>query len=96
MSAYNFEEPPPFDTAGPSVPAVTGLARQIAKYLREHPGFRTMPTICGVFIREKGHTLTQLNEALRQLQAEKIYTCCSCKGLISETTCHDGSCPHGS
>lgn len=97
MSIYDHEEPPPFDTAGPRVPALSPLAREITEYLQKHPGFITMATICGAFIKEKGYPLKQLNEALRQLHHEGITSVChSCYGLISETTCHEGTCSHGS
>jgi len=75
--------------------ALSPLAQTIADYLHDNPG------VVGLLqVRElatgHGHTLTQLNEALRELKhAELADYCGSCRSLVSRTTEHAGSCPHG-
>jgi hypothetical protein len=93
MSAYNFEEPP-FDTVGPSASVLSPLAQAIEGHLVESGGVVSLTDIQQLALW-KGHTLVQLNEALRQLQQREVNYCASCKSLISQWTGHQGFCPHG-
>jgi hypothetical protein len=74
---------------------MTDLANSIDLLLRHSDGPVSLTDIQKL-ASEGGHTLTQVNQAFRELYAEGYAEYCpSCKSLISKTTMHQGYCPHG-
>jgi hypothetical protein len=74
---------------------MTDLAQAIDQHLCYSDGVVSLADIQKL-TSEGGHTLTDLNQALRELHAEGYAEYCpSCKSLISKTTMHQGHCPHG-